>query len=411
MLGCVLKYIPNWNMKNEMNKYPRVILKSGKEQSLQRFHPWVFSGAIKEIEGSVVEGEGVSVYTNKGEFLASGHYQIGSIAIRILSFDNISIDQNFWNDTIGKALQLRKSLGLYDNQNTNAFRLVHGEGDGLPGLIIDLYNDTAVVQMHSIGMYRDQEFVANALKFLLSKRLKSIYSKSESTMPFKSKVKASDGFIFGGESSGEIIENACRFNIDWVKGQKTGFFLDQRDNRKLLGEYSKNKAVLNMFAYTGGFSVYALNGGASLVHSVDSSTPAIEMANKNVALNFPSSNHTSYTEDAFRFLANAEGMYDIIILDPPAFAKHNDALRNALQGYKKLNALGIEQVKPGGLIFTFSCSQVVSKNDFRLAVFSGAALARRKVRILHQVTQPADHPVNIYHPEGEYLKGLVLFVE
>ncbi|GAF04727.1 class I SAM-dependent rRNA methyltransferase [Saccharicrinis fermentans] len=392
--------------------YIKVVLKSGKDQSLRRFHPWVFSGAIKKIYGEPAEGDIVEVFDNKDEFLGLGHYQIGSIAIRIVSFEQIEITDDFWKQKIKQAYTLRKDLGLLDDPNTDAYRLVHAEGDNMPGLIIDMYGDTAVVQMHSVGMFLIRDKIDEVLKELFGDDLKSIYNKSESTIPFKAKVQPENGYTFGKSSTRIAVENGLKFRVDWEKGQKTGFFVDQRDNRALLEHYSKGKAVLNMFCYTGGFSFYAMRGGAKLVHSVDSSERAIDLTKENVELNFPGDDrHDAFALDAFKYLDDIKDKYDLIILDPPAFAKHNNVLNNALQGYKKLNAKAFEQIKPGGIVFTFSCSQVVSKDAFRKAVFSAAARSGRNVRILNQLTQPADHPVNIYHPEGEYLKGLVLYVE
>ncbi len=392
--------------------YIKVVLKSGKDQSLRRFHPWVFSGAIKKIYGEPVEGEIVSVFDNKDEFLGLGHYQIGSIAVRIVSFSPVEVDEEFWEDKIRKAYELREVQGLADSETTNAYRLIHAEGDNMPGLIIDMYDDTAVVQMHSVGMYLIKDIIDSILKKIFGERLKAIYNKSEGTIPYKANVNPENGYTFGKSDTKIALENGLKFKVDWEKGQKTGFFVDQRNNRSLLEHYSKGRSVLNMFCYTGGFSFYAMRGGAKLVHSVDSSERAIELTKENVELNFPGDErHDAFAVDAFKYLDGIKDKYDLIILDPPAFAKHNNVLNNALQGYKKLNAKAFEQIKPGGIIFTFSCSQVVSKDAFRKAVFSAAAKSGRNVRILDQLTQPADHPVNIYHPEGEYLKGLVLFVE
>lgn len=388
-----------------------ITLKPKKEESLLRFHPWVFSGAIQKIAGKPAEGEVVKVLDSNHNFLALGHYQIGSIAVRIISFEDVSIDKNFWKDKIKKAYALRSGIGLTTTTN-NTYRLIHGEGDFLPGLIIDVYDDTAVIQAHSVGMHMIRETLAASLTEVID-AIKNVYYKSESTLPFKAPIDPEDGYLIGSDTKTYTAkENGLLFNVDWLRGQKTGFFVDQRDNRSLLEKYSAGKSVLNMFCYTGGFSVYAMRGGAKLVHSVDSSAKAIELTDKNIELNFPNDNrHASFAEDAFKYLNANEQKYDVIILDPPAFAKHRDALRNALKGYKRLNAKGFEAIKPGGIIFTFSCSQVVTKEQFRLAVFSAAAESKRNVRILHQLTQPADHPVNIYHPEGEYLKGLVLWVE
>ncbi|HLP04058.1 MAG TPA: class I SAM-dependent rRNA methyltransferase [Paludibacter sp.] len=391
-----------------------VQLKPKKEESLQRFHPWVFSGAIQRIGGKPQEGELVEVVDTNHNFLAIGHFQIGSIAVRVVTFEKTEVNDKFWLNKIQLAYDMRKSLGLVSPSN-NTYRLAHGEGDSLPGLVVDVYADTAVMQAHSIGMHETRQTLAQAIVKVVPE-VKNVYYKSETTLPFKAAIEPENGYLIGKETPGLFaLENGLKFNVDWLKGQKTGFFVDQRENRSLLERYSAGKSVLNMFCYTGGFSVYALRGGAKLVHSVDSSAKAIELTNQNVENNFPGdARHTSYAEDAFRFLNNLQTQdypYDLIILDPPAFAKHRDALRNALKGYKRLNAKAIEQIKPGGILFTFSCSQVVTKEQFRLAVFSAAAECKRNVRILHQLTQPADHPVNIYHPEGEYLKGLVLWIE
>ncbi|MDR1403742.1 MAG: class I SAM-dependent rRNA methyltransferase [Tannerellaceae bacterium] len=393
-------------------KYSKIILKPKKEESLLRFHPWIFSGAIQAVEGNPSEGDVVDVYGANGRFLATGHYQAGSIAIRALSFEQTDIDNAFWLRRLQAACALRLSLGLAGAENSNAYRLVHGEGDALPGLIIDIYAHTAVMQAHSAGMHYARHQIAEALTQTLGDALRHIYYKSETTLPFKANLDSENGYLYGGEAEDIAMENGLEFYVDWQKGQKTGFFVDQRDNRVLLEHYARNRSVLNMFCYTGGFSVYAMRGGARLVHSVDSSAKAIYLTKKNVELNFPSdARHEAYAEDAFRYLEKTECNYNLIILDPPAFAKHKNVLRNALQGYRKLNAIAFEKIQPGGVLFTFSCSQVVSKEHFRLAVFSAAAQSGRSVRILHQLTQPADHPVNIYHPEGEYLKGLVLYVE
>lgn len=392
--------------------YCKVILKPKKEDSLLRFHPWVFSGAIQSVEGKPEEGDLVGVYGANGHFLGVGHCQIGSIAVRILSFQQTVIDEKFWEERIRSAYTLRKLLRLAGVENNNTYRLVHGEGDNLPGLIIDMYAETAVVQAHSVGMHMARHAIAEALKIVLGDELKNIYYKSESTLPYKAELACEDGYLYGGEVEDIALENGLKFYVDWLKGQKNRLFVDQRDNRSLLEQYAKDRSVLNMFCYTGGFSFYAMRGGARLVHSVDSSAKAIQMTKKNVELNFPGdTRHEAYAEDAFKYLEKMGENYDLIILDPPAFAKHKNVLKNALQGYRKLNAIAFEKIKPGGILFTFSCSQVVSKENFRLAVFSAAAQSGRKVKILHQLTQPADHPVNIYHPEGEYLKGLVLYVE
>lgn len=393
--------------------YKKVFLKPGKEESLKRFHPWVFSGAIARVEGEPEEGEVVDVYTSKKEFIACGHFQIGSIAVRVLSFRQEPIDHDYWVRRLQVAKDLRCALGLIGNPRNNTYRLVHGEGDNLPGLIIDVYDHTAVMQAHSAGMHLDRMAVADALEEVMGDVIQHIYYKSETTLPFKADLLATEnGFLKGGSPENVAMENGLKFHVDWLKGQKTGFFVDQRENRALLERYAKGRNVLNMFCYTGGFSFYAMRGGANLVHSVDSSAKAIDLTNENVALNFPGdTRHQAFAEDAFKFLDRMGDQYDLIILDPPAFAKHRDALRNALRGYTKLNAKAFEKIRPGGILFTFSCSQVVSKQDFRNAVFTAAAQSGRSVRILHQLTQPGDHPVNIYHPEGEYLKELVLYVE
>ncbi len=392
--------------------YSKIFLKPKKEESLLRFHPWVFSGAIQSIEGNPEEGDLVDVYGANQRFLGVGHYQIGSIAVRILSFTPRIIDAKFWEERIQIAYNLRKALGLADVPDNDTYRLIHGEGDGLPGLVIDVYAHTAVMQAHAVGMHYARHHITEALKTVMGDALQNVYYKSETTLPYKANLESEDGYIYGGVVEDIATENGLKFFVDWQKGQKTGFFVDQRENRSLLQHYSKGRSVLNMFCYTGGFSFYAMRGGANIVHSVDSSAKAIALTNKNVELNFPGdSRHESFAEDAFKYLERMGSNYDLIILDPPAFAKHKNVLRNALQGYRKLNAIAFEKIKPGGIIFTFSCSQVVSKENFRLAVFSAAAQSGRNVRILHQLTQPADHPVNIYHPEGEYLKGLVLYVE
>jgi 23S rRNA (cytosine1962-C5)-methyltransferase len=389
----------------------RIILKSGKDQSVHRYHPWIFSGAIKKIYGDAVEGDVVEVFDNKDEFLAVGHYQPGSIAVRILSFEKVDPDIDFFRAKIDTALRYRKSLGLTDNSDLNVFRIVHAEGDDLPGLIIDFYNGVAVMQMHSVGMYRMRKAFTGILRELLGRKLIAVYDKSEGTIPFMSGIKGNNEFLYGNSGPVTVTESGFKFRIDLEGGQKTGFFIDQRENRKLLVEYTGSRSVLNMFGYTGAFSVYAMKD-ARIVHTVDSSEAAIELADENIRLNYgDDKRHQSFTADAFGFLNNIKDKYDLIILDPPAFAKHNNVLSNALQGYKRLNMKAIGQIKPGGIIFTFSCSQVVTKENFRKSVFAAAANTGRKVKILHQMSQPPDHPVNIYHPEGEYLKGLVLYVE
>lgn len=416
--------------------YKTVYLKKGKDESLGRFHPWVFSGAIHRIDGRPEEGDVVRVVSADGRFLAVGHVQIGSIAVRVLSFEDITIGPAFWKERLSAAYAVRQSIfpqwkrdsnpvpGNKDGNDsefriqnsalTNAFRLVHGEGDGLPGLVIDVYDRTAVMQAHSVGMHVSRREIADALAEVLDGVIDNIYYKSETTLAYKASEDGGNGFLKGSLATASDIatENGLKFHVDWLGGQKTGFFVDQRENRALLERYAQGRKVLNMFCYTGGFSFYAMRGGAELVHSVDSSSRAIDITRANVELNFPGdTRHEAYAEDAFKYLDRMGDQYDLIILDPPAFAKHKDALRNALMGYRKLNAKAFEKIRPGGILFTFSCSQVVTKDNFRTAVFTAAAMSGRRVRILHQLTQPADHPVSIYHPEGEYLKGLVLYVE
>ncbi len=388
-----------------------ITLRNGKEQSVKRLHPWIFSGAIAKMSGEPEEGDLVQVYSADKEFLAIGHYQKSSIAVRILSFEDRKIDQNFWNERIASAFNYRKQLGLVNNSETTCYRLVHGEGDNLSGLVIDYYNGTAVVQCHSVGMYKNLDCIVEALKQTMGEQLTAIYNKSEGTLPFKAGVENADGLLWGEIKTENALEYGNSFFIDWIQGQKTGFFIDQRENRRLVEQYAKGKSVLNTFCYTGGFSVYALRGGAKNVVSVDCSARAIELTDKTVAMNFPNAAHTSVVSDTFKYLDNNKDEFDLIILDPPAFAKHGKVLNNALQGYKRLNMKAIEQIKKGGILFTFSCSQAVSKEEFRKSVFAAAANTKRNVRILHQLTQPADHPISIYHPEGEYLKGLVLEVE
>ena len=390
-----------------------VILRKSKEESLKRFHPWVFSGAVHHIEGEPSEGDIVEVLNHEGRFIALGHWQIGSIAVRVLTFKRQKIDAEFWKKRLSTALDVRKSIGVAGTAYNNMYRLVHSEGDNLPGLIIDIYGQNAVMQAHSVGMHVCRMQIAEALKAVMGDDLKAVYYKSETTLPFKASLGQENGFILGESDDNVAIENGLKFHIDWLKGQKTGFFVDQRENRALVERYAHGRKVLNMFCYTGGFSVYAMRGGAESVHSVDSSAKAVDLVNANIELNFPDDKrHKAFAEDAFRFLDEMkDGAYDLIILDPPAFAKHKDALKNALRGYTKLNAKAFEKIPSGGILFTFSCSQAVNKDQFRMAVFTAAAMAKRKVRILHQLHQPADHPINIYHPEGEYLKGLVLYVE
>ena len=392
--------------------YKQIFLKRGKEESLKRFHPWIFSGAIHHMDEGIEEGETVRVITAAGEFIGVGHYQIGSIAVRVLSFEDIEINTDFWCERLQSALDVRIGVGIADSPTNNTYRLVHGEGDYLPGLVIDCYGSTAVMQAHSVGMHVCRNEICQALVQVMGDRIANVYYKSETTLPYKADQHQENGFLVGGDASNVAMENGLKFHIDWLRGQKTGFFVDQRENRSLLEQYAKGKSVLNMFCYTGGFSVYAMRGDAKQVHSVDSSAKAIELTNDNVALNFPGdARHEAFCEDAFKYLDEHDQQYDLIVLDPPAFAKHRAALRNALKGYTRLNVKGLQRIKKGGILFTFSCSQVVTKDNFRNAVFTAAAQVGRKVRILHQLHQPADHPINIYHPEGEYLKGLVLYVE
>lgn len=399
-----------------------VHLKPHKEESLLRFHPWVFSGAIRSIEldadyphAHPQEGEIVKVVDCKGKTLGVGHYQIGSIAVRILEFGVGELSKDFWKTRIAAAYGVRESLGLVTEEN-NTYRLIHGEGDFLPGLIVDVYADTAVIQAHSVGMHYHREEIAEAIVEAVA-QVDKVYYKSDDTLPHKANIQGDRvGYLIGGDRVEDkefwAKENGLSFRIDWLRGQKTGFFIDQRDNRALLEQYAKNKDVLNMFCYTGGFSVYALRGGAKKVHSVDVSQKAVDLVRSNVAYNFgEEAPHEAFAEEAFEFMTKNTNTYDLIILDPPAFAKHRDAVKNALRGYQRLNAKGIQSIRPGGILFTFSCSQAIDKDMFRLAVFSAAAQVGRKVRILHQLHQPADHPINIYHPEGEYLKGLVLQIE
>jgi 23S rRNA (cytosine1962-C5)-methyltransferase len=402
-----------------MTEYKTIYLKKGKEDSLTRKHPWIFSGAISRCDDNMEEGEVVRVMSVKGDFIAIGHWQIGSIAIRVLSFDDVAIDGEFYENKLSIALDVRKSIGLLrggnniDEKNINTtYRLVHGEGDGLPGLVIDMYDGTAVMQAHSIGMHVHRHIIAESLKKVMDEELKAVYYKSESTLPFKADLGQENGFLIGKSTNDVAHENGLKFHIDWLKGQKTGFFIDQRDNRALLEQYSKGRRVLNMFCYTGGFSVYSMRGGAELVHSVDSSSKAVELVNKNIALNFPGdTRHQAFAADAFKFLDEMASNYDLVILDPPAFAKHRDALKQALRGYTKLNAKAMEKMPNGSILFTFSCSQAVNKEQFRTAIFAAALQTGRQIRILHQLHQPADHPININHPEGEYLKGLVVYLE
>lgn len=392
--------------------YNTLYLKKGKDESLKRFHPWVFSGALQQIPSGLEEGSIVRVLDNDGKFIAVGHWQIGSIAVRVLSFEDEEINFDFWKRRLKVADDVRRSIGVAGRADNTTYRMVHGEGDNLPGLVIDRYGSTVVMQAHSVGMHVCREEIAKAIIDVMNGEVENVYYKSETTLPFKADLNQENGFLIGGSKDNVALENGLKFHVDWLKGQKTGFFVDQRDNRSLLEHYAKGRSVLNMFCYTGGFSFYAMRGGAKLVHSVDSSAKAIDFTNANVELNFPGDErHKAYAEDAFKYLEAMGDQYDLIILDPPAFAKHKDALRNALRGYTKLNAKAFEKIKPGGILFTFSCSQAVNKDQFRMAVFTAAAQSGRSVRILHQLHQPADHPINIYHPEGEYLKGLVLYVE
>ena len=393
-------------------EYKRIYLKRGKEESLKRFHPWVFSGAIHHADSGIAEGETVRVIGADNSFLAVGHYQVGTIAVRILSFRDVEIDEAFWYARLKAAYEMRLSIGIAGNPLNNTYRLVHGEGDNMPGLVIDCYGDTAVMQAHSVGIHVCRKMIAEMLVKVMEGTIRNVFYKSETTLPYKAELGQENGFIIGGSNDNTAMENGLLFHVDWLRGQKTGFFVDQRENRSLLERYAKDKRVLNMFCYTGGFSFYAMRGGAQLVHSVDSSAKAIELTNANVELNFPGDErHKAFCDDAFKFLDNSDDIYDLIILDPPAFAKHRGALHNALKGYTRLNVKAFQRIRHGGILFTFSCSQVVTKDQFRQAVFTAAAMSGRKVRILHQLHQPADHPINIYHPEGEYLKGLVLYVE
>lgn len=399
----------------EKSQYPTVTLKRGKEQSLLRFHPWIFSGAIYKANTELNDGDVVRICDSNANFLAYAHYQPGSIAARIFSYEDIIPGDQFWKQKIENAWKYRKSLGFYQEGQTNVFRFINAEGDYFPSLIVDYYNGTLVMQVHSTGMYRMRDMLVRLFKDVLADELETVYDKSENSLPTRTDLPHNNSFLLGGkltESKILVSENGLKFKVDIVEGQKTGFFIDQRDNRNLLRHYSKNRNVLNLFGYTGGFSVYALSGGAKLVHTVDGSRPAIELARENVKLNFPDASiHEAFDADAFEFLKNAKDKYDLIILDPPAFAKHNEALHNALKGYQRLNGMAFEAIRPGGIVFTFSCSQVVSKLHFRQAVFGAAAQAKRRVRIISQLAQPPDHPVDICHPEGEYLKGLVLYVE
>ncbi|MBF8962354.1 class I SAM-dependent rRNA methyltransferase [Pontibacter sp. FD36] len=391
----------------------KLYLAKGKEHSLKRYHPWVFSGAIKKIEGTEPEeGDTVEVYSNQREFLGMGHWAPGSIAVRVFSFEQVEPDYTFWKSKVQQAYDYRNRLGLIDNPHTDVYRLVYAEGDGVPGLIVDMYKDTAVIQTHSVGMYSVREHVAKALQEIYGPHLKAVYDKSAESLPAKSPVQAENGYLFGESSGGVVVtENENQFFVDWESGQKTGFFIDQRENRELLARYVKDKSVLNTFCYTGGFSVYALNAGAKEVHSVDVSKKAIELTIKNGELSQAPDRHEAYAVDTFEFLKGKEDRYDVIILDPPAFAKSQKVRHNAVMGYKRLNAEAMKRIKPSGILFTFSCSQVVDKYLFNNTVMAAAIEAGRNIKIMHHLSQPADHPISIFHPEGEYLKGLVLFVE
>ena len=395
----------------------KIILKKGREESLKRFHPWVFSGAIAQIVGEPAEGDVVEVYGQDGKFLAAGHYQIGSIAVRVLSFESGVINDDYWKSMLSRALAVRIATGLADSETTNCYRLVHGEGDNLPGLVIDWYDGVCVMQAHSAGMFRAKKQIAQALVEIYGDKLKAVYDKSSGTAPFKAGLDLVDGYLYKKDGFNDneqvVVENGHKFIVNWTEGQKTGFFLDQRENRALVERYSKGRNVLNLFCYTGGFSIYALGAGAAHVDSVDSSAKAMALVDKNVEIGgFDKSRHTSLCVDALDYLRDVpEDKYDLMIVDPPAFAKHRGALNNALRAYQRLNAAAISKVAPGGFVFTFSCSQVVTKEAFALAVFSAATQTGRKVRILDRLNQPSDHAVNIYHPEGEYLKGLLLYVE
>ncbi|MCD7970564.1 MAG: class I SAM-dependent rRNA methyltransferase [Alistipes sp.] len=398
--------------------YPKLYLKKGKEESLLRRHPWVFSGAIGRADGEIEEGCIADVCDSTGRFLARGHCQVGSIAVRVLTFQDELVDAAWWRTRIGEAYALRTTIGLTSSKDTTCYRLVHGEGDLLPGLVVDIYGDTAVIQCHSVGMFDSRAQIAEALRSVLDGRLRAVYDKSSRTVPFNAGLEPVDGYLWQADSQPStkktvtVLENGLEFAVDWERGQKTGFFLDQRDSRRLVMEYSRGRRVLNTFCYTGGFSVYALKGGAVAADSVDSSQYAVEMTGRNVELNFGAhAPHCAVTADATKFVREMAGGYDLIILDPPAFAKHHKAVPNALQAYRRLNAAAMAKINPGGILFTFSCSQAVSVEQFRTMVFSAAAISGRNVRILHRLSQPPDHPVSIYHPEGEYLKGLVLYVE
>ena len=390
--------------------YPKIKLKNGKQRSALHFHPWVFSGAIQHQDNNLQDGDITEVFSSDDKYLGTGHFNKGTITVRLFCFEQQKIDEIFWEQKFSKAIELRNKIGFTNNQKTTAYRLVHAEGDGMPGLITDIYGSTCVMQTHTIGMYQLREIFAK----ILSKHFKSVYDKSADSMSKQTATTSQNGYLISDPnptSENIVVENGLKFRVEWERGQKTGFFLDQRDNRMLLKNYSKNRKVLNTFCYTGGFSVYALSGEAALVHSVDSSKKAMELADENVALNFSSEKHKSFTSDVFDFLKRSDTNYDLIVLDPPAFAKHLSAVKNAIVGYRNLNTEAIKKIHKGGIIFTFSCSQAIDKELFRKIIFQSAVQAKRNVQILHQLTQPADHPVSIYHPEGEYLKGLVLYVE
>ena len=399
------------------DKLSIVALRRGKEESLERRHPWVFSGAIEKItEGSkpLAEGDVVDVVTKQGEFIARGHYQIGSIAVRVLTFEQEAIDQQWWDNRIAQAKELRETLGMIGNSETTCYRLIHGEGDLLPGLVVDIYGTTAVVQCHSVGMYLSRHAIVGAIRKAYGELIEAIYDKSSQTLPYKAELGAIDGYLWGRNPQKEnvVLENGLKFKVNWEEGQKTGFFIDQRENRDLVRQYSRGRKVLNTFCYTGGFSVAALAGGATEVVSIDLSERAVKLADENMKLNFgEDAPHQAIACNAVEYLKDIDEDFDLIILDPPAFAKHHKVLGNALQGYKKINVRALQKIRPGGILFTFSCSQAVSRDLFRTTIFTAAAIAGRRVRIIGQLTQPADHPINIYHPEGEYLKGLIVYVE
>ncbi len=396
-----------------MKDISKIFLKSGRDRSIKRFHLWIFSGAIKRIDGKPVDGDVVEVYTTHGEYLATGHFQNGSIMVRIFSFTKTPADENFWREKIDSAIQYRRSLGFFDKPETNVFRIIHGEGDNMPGLIVDYYNGVIVLQAHSVGMYSNRMLFAKIFKDLPGINVKAVYDKSGSTLNIAGQDTGGKFLVGGIDTDTTIVsENGNRFEIDFCEGQKTGFFIDQRENRKLLQKYCKDKRVANVFSYSGGFSVYAERAGAVLIDSVDASEKAMGLAAKNMELNFGKNEaHRYFAMDAFEYFRTLNQKFDVVVLDPPAFAKHRQALNNAIKAYRRINEAALNNISPGGILFTFSCSQVVSREDFRTAVFSAAANTGRNIRIMHQLTQPADHPINIYHPEGEYLKGLVLFVE